>query len=165
MKPLVILGSARGDGETRRAVDIAFSGSANLIILNEKQVGGYDYAHRNTGDDFRAIVEAMLASERIIFATPVYWYSMSATLKSFFDRLSDLTETEKPKSRALAGKKVWVIVSGTEDILPEGFEVPFQRTAEYFSMNYCGCAYLYTGADIALRATSEAAMAAFSAKI
>ena len=32
--PLVILGSARPDGETRRAVDLAFpSGTAELVVL------------------------------------------------------------------------------------------------------------------------------------
>ena len=38
-----------------------------------------------------------------------------------------------------------MIATGTENVLPEGFEVPFARTAGYFGMRYRGCAYLYTG--------------------
>ena len=165
MRPLVILGSARPDGETRRALDIALPHNENLVVLARKHVVGYDYAHANADDDFQPIIDAMLAHDRIVFATPVYWYAMSAPLKIFFDRLSDLTETAKPKGRALAGKKIWVIASGTDEMLPEGFEVPFRRTTEYFAMDYRGCAYLYTGTDAAMRAGSEAALANFGANI
>jgi putative NADPH-quinone reductase len=165
MKPLVILGSARADGETRRAVEIAFPQNPELIVLSGHQIGGYDYAHSHEPDDFRQIVDAMLANDRIVLATPVYWYAMSAPLKIFFDRLTDLLETAKEKGRALKGKKVWVIASGVEDMLPEGFEVPFRRTAEYFSMDYRGCVYLYTGTDKGLRAASEIAVATFGAGV
>ena len=131
-RPLVILGSARPDGDTRRAVDIAFpDGGIDLVILSHRHVGGYDYSHSNDADDFRPVVNAMLKTGRIVFATPVYWYAMSAPLKFFFDRLTDLTETLKPQGRALAGKDVWLIAAGTEEMLPEGFKIPFARTAEY----------------------------------
>jgi multimeric flavodoxin WrbA len=165
-RPLVILGSARPDGETRRAVDIAFPpGSVQLVALPHYTIGGYDYGHTNAGDDFSAIAEAMTAAQTIVFATPVYWYTMSAPLKIFFDRLTDLTENLKVQGKALAGKSVWVIATGTEAELPEGFEIPFARTADYFGMVYRGCAYLYTGDDAALRTTGEAALKTFAAKL
>lgn len=165
MTPLVILGSARPDGETRRAVELAFAGRAELAVLPHLHIGGYDYAHGNDGDDFRRVVERMLAHERLVFATPVYWYAMSGPLKLFFDRLSDLLEIAKPAGRALAGKQVWVIATGTEEFLPDGFEVPFRSTARYFSMDYRGCVYLYTGEDGELRAGSEGSLAAYGAAI
>ena len=165
MKPLVILGSARPDGETRRAVEIAFPNNADLVVLSHHHIGGYDYAHSNDGDEFRLVVEVMLKHERLVFATPVYWYAMSAPLKIFFDRLTDLLETAKAGGRALQGKTVWVIATGTEEALPEGFEVPFRSTAAYFAMDYRGSAYLYTGEDAALRAASAAALAAFGAAV
>jgi putative NADPH-quinone reductase len=162
-KTLIILGSARPDGETRRAVEIAFPRNPNLVVLSHNHIGGYDYAHSHDGDEFRLVVKAMLKNDSIVFATPVYWYAMSAPLKNFFDRLTDLLETAKGQGRALKGKKVCVIATGTEDVLPEGFEVPFRRTAEYFAMDYRGCAYLYTGKNLDLRAASEAALTAFCA--
>lgn len=166
MKPFVILGSARPDGDTRSAVDIAFpDGGIELLILAHRHVGGYDYAHSNDGDDFQPAVEAMLKTDSIVFATPVYWYAMSAPLKFFFDRLTDLTETAKDKGRALADRRIWVIATGTDDALPEGFDVPFRRTAEYFAMRYCGGIYAYTGEDAARRATDAALLRAFGQRI
>lgn len=164
--PLVILGSARPDGDTRRAVDIAFATSSiDLITLAHHHIGGYDYAHANTEDAFGAAADAMHAAGKIVFATPVYWYAMSAPLKIFFDRLTDLTENRKTTGKALAGKQVWVIATGTEHALPEGFEVPFARTADYFGMLYRGCAYLHTGDDVACRAKDEIALKRFGTEV
>lgn len=143
--PLVILGSARPDGETRKAVDMAFpSGAAELVVLPDVTIGGYDYAHANAGDGFDAIALRMAQADHIVFATPVYWYAMSAPLKIFFDRLTDMTENLKSLGQGLSGKSVWLIATGAETNLPEGFEVPFARTADYFGMVYRGSAYLCT---------------------
>ena len=165
VQPVVILGSARPDGETKRAVEIAFPDGVETVILAHHKISAYDYQHRNDDDDFHTAIDAMLRADPIIFATPVYWYAMSAPLKIFFDRLTDLLETAKDKGRALAGKEVWLIATGIEAELPEGFEVPFARTAEYFDMRYRGAAYLYTGDEAASRRSSEAALSAFGVKI
>lgn len=165
-KPFVIMGTARRDGETRRAVDIAFpNGSIDLIPLSEHNIGGYDYAHANADDDFPVIVDAMLTAKTIVFATPVYWYAMSAPMKIFFDRLADLLETSKERGRKMAGRNVWLIASGAETTLPDGFEVPFARTAQYFACNYRGAAYLYTGDNPETRQVSETALAGFGQKV
>jgi multimeric flavodoxin WrbA len=164
--PLVILGSARPDGETRRAVDIAFApGAVDLVLLPDFTIGGYDYKHFNTDDAFGGIAQKMAEADKIVFATPVYWYTMSAPLKIFFDRLTDLTENLKSLGKNLAGKQVWVIASGTDATLPEGFEVPFARTAGYFNMTYRGCAYLYTGSAAARRRDCEVALVRFGESI
>jgi hypothetical protein len=164
--PLVIIGSARRDGDTVKAVSIAFPpGSADLVLLPDRQIGGYDYGHANSGDDFPGIAEAMRKADRIVFATPVYWYAMSAPLKFFFDRLTDLTENLKPIGKTLAGKSVWLIAAGTDPELPEGFEVPFRRTAEYFDMAWRGGIYLHTGEDNTLRTSQETALEDFGAAI
>ena len=164
--PLVILGSARPDGETRRAVDLAFpDGSAELVILPNFAIGGYDYAHLNAQDTFGAVAQAMVATDKIVFATPVYWYAMSAPLKIFFDRLTDLTENLKAVGKAVAGKSVWLIATGAEPELPDGFEVPFACTAQYLSMVYRGGVYLHTGNDTARRTEGELALKRFGAAV
>ena len=102
--PLVILGSARRDGDTAKAVAIAFpAGTADIIFLPDHRIGGYDHGHANKGDDFAVVAGAMRKADHIVFATPVYWYAMSAPLKFFFDRLTDLTENLKPIGKTLAG--------------------------------------------------------------
>jgi hypothetical protein len=164
--PLVILGSARPDGETRRAVDLAFhDGSAELVILPNFAIGGYDYAHLNAQDAFGAVAQAMVVTDKIVFATPVYWYAMSAPMKIFFDRLTDLTENLKNLGKAMAGKSVWLLATGTEPELPDGFEVPFACTAQYFSMVYRGGIYLCTGEDAARRTEGELALKRFGAAV
>jgi len=164
--PLVILGSARADGETRKAVDLAFPpGIAELVMLPNFAIGGYDYQHFNADDAFAGIAQKMAEADKVVFATPVYWYAMSAPLKIFFDRLTDMTENLKTLGKGLKDKPVWVIATGTENVLPEGFEVPFARTAGYFGMIYRGCAYLYTGTDRARRADTEVALIRFGEKI
>jgi multimeric flavodoxin WrbA len=164
--PLVILGSARSDGETRRAVDLAFPlGTAELVLLPNFSIGGYDYQHFNANDAFGDIAPKMAQADKIVFATPVYWYAMSAPLKIFFDRLDDMTENLKALGKNLKGKAVWVIATGTEETLPEGFEIPFARTANYFGMTYRGCAYLYTGTEAARRSETEMRLAQFGESI
>ena len=58
-----------------------------------------------------------------------------------------------------------MIATGTETVLPEGFEVPFARTAGYFGMTYRGCAYLYTGTDREWRGETEIALIRFGENI
>lgn len=59
---------------------------------------------------------------------------MSFRLKNFFDRLSDLLSTYKPIGKALKGKRTILISTGSDAQLPEGFEVPFRLTSDYFGM-------------------------------
>ena len=84
-KPVVILGSARSDGETLRAISLMFSKDVvDIIDLNLHAISAYDYEHANDGDDFLKIIECVQSTDTVIFATPVYWYSMSGALKIFF---------------------------------------------------------------------------------
>ncbi|MSO72982.1 MAG: hypothetical protein EXQ84_05165 [Rhodospirillaceae bacterium] len=63
---------------------------------------------------------------------------MSAPLKTFLDRLTDLTTIRKDLGKMLKGKAIALLTSGTDDALPEGFEVPFRSMGAYFGMNYLG---------------------------
>lgn len=134
-KVLVILGTAREDSNTLKAIGehLPFK-EYKLIELSKLNIQPYSYDGYKIEDDFLQIAELMIQSEVIVFATPVYWYAMSGIMKIFFDRLSDLISVQKPLGRALAGKKTWLFSTGSDDVLPQGFEVPFQKTSEYFDM-------------------------------
>jgi multimeric flavodoxin WrbA len=168
--PLVILGSARGNGETFQAIHIAFPrGGVDIVDLLSLSISPYDYDGKNADDDFVSVVERMLKAEDIVFATPVYWYAMAAQMKIFFDRFSDLITRKKAMGRALAGKRIWVLATGTDRELPQGFEIPFKSTATYFAMHYCGICYLYTRdggkSDPSLRERSRNSLIAWGAGI
>lgn len=145
-KPLVILASARKDSDTRKLVAHLFaSTTVETLDLLDYKVYHYDYSGQYPADDaFPALVKALIAHPVIVFATPVYWYSMSAHLKVFFDRLTDLVTIQKRLGRQLQGKKLYLLAVGSEEQLPEGFEVPFRLTAQYFDMQFVASYYCAT---------------------
>jgi len=135
----VIVGSARTDGNTAAIVSRFVQKLpsppvvANLAVL---KIAPFEYGCHGRQDDFQSVIGSILASDHVIFATPVYWYAMAAAMKSFFDRLTDLLVVPNGRKigRALAGRSVWLLSTGTDETLPPGFEEPFARTARYFDM-------------------------------
>lgn len=140
MNKLVILGSSRKDGDTKKIVDalVGFS-EWDVIDLNDYNISYYDYAHKNLDDDYLGLMRKIIASyDVLIFATPVYWYSMSGVMKVFFDRITDLLDEEKDLGRKLRGKSMAVLSCSVGDNLGENFWLPFTETAKYLGMNYLG---------------------------
>ncbi|MEZ4796719.1 MAG: NAD(P)H-dependent oxidoreductase [Flavobacteriaceae bacterium] len=138
-KTVVILGSARSFGNTRKVIDalLVIKNDIDVIDLNDFNIGYYDYGFKNSDDDFLGIIQNILQYESIIFATPVYWYSMSAQLKTFFDRISDLLHGEnKVLGRQLRGKQMAAISCGSDDEIKKEFEMPFKESANYLGMKY-----------------------------
>ena len=144
---VTVLGSARGDGNAARLLRAVTAGRrARSFDLSALHIRDYVYGRAADGDDFltiaEAIAEAIADAEAVLFVTPVYWYAMSAPLKRFVDRLTDLVTVQKPLGRRLAGRSVWVAACGSDPTLPEGFDVPFRDTAAYFGMTYSGALYV-----------------------
>lgn len=139
--PLIILGSARKNSDTQKLVELVFEGAAyELIDLLDYLISHYNYKEEYPDtDEFLTIIEQMLQHNVIVFATPVYWYSMSGYMKVFFDRLTDIVSSQKHIGRKLKGKKVALLAVSNSDALPEGFEIPFRDTASYLDMEYLGC--------------------------
>lgn len=141
---LVLLGSARKNGNTAKAVSFHF-GSAQCIDFLDYNIEPYIYERSNRRkDNFIQTVETILQHEEIVFATPVYWYAMSGLMKTFFDKLTELITTDKALGRALAGKMCSLLACGTDAFLPEGFETPFRLTAKYFEMKFLNLLYVQT---------------------
>lgn len=140
MRKLIILGSSRKDGDTKKIVDelIGVSGW-DLIDLNDYNFGYYDYEHKNLDDDYLNLMRKIIADyDVLIFATPVYWYAMSGIMKVFFDRITDLLDEEKDLGRKLRGKSMAALSCSVGDNLGENFWLPFSETARYLGMNYLG---------------------------
>ena len=110
---------------------------SEFIDLNNYEISYFDYEHLNQEDDFLPLIEKILKYQTIIFATPVYWYSMSAILKTI-DRFSDLLKIRKDLGRQLRGKNMMVIAMSSDDTEYPEFWMPFQRTAAYLGMEYLG---------------------------
>jgi multimeric flavodoxin WrbA len=149
VKKVIILGSSRKDGNTKQAVDkMHLLSEFDLIDLNNFNISYYDYEHRNKNDDFLHLVQNIICNyDILIFATPVYWYSMSGIMKVFFDRITDLLDNEKELGRKLRNKSMAVLSSSIGDNLGENFWLPFIETARYLGMNYLGHAHTILNED------------------
>lgn len=139
-KIVIILGSSRSNGNTYKIVNhIATLNNYDVIHLTDKEINHFDYEFKNKNDDFLPLIKDVIENyDTIIFATPVYWYSMSGILKVFFDRLSDLLFVEKDLGRQLRGKNMAMISCGSGPNLKEEFSMPFTESANYLGMQYLG---------------------------
>jgi multimeric flavodoxin WrbA len=137
-KGIIILGSSNSNGETRKMVSYVGEKTGYPIIdLKTKNISDFDYEFKNRNDDFHPLIREVVDTyELIIFATPVYWYSMSGILKTFFDRISDCLKIEKETGRKLRGMEMAVISCGSDRELKAGFHMPFIETAKYLGMKY-----------------------------
>ena len=142
MKTAIILATSRADGNTHQLVDLYLKHQpCDLFNLKDYVISPYDYQHNNQNDDFITLINVLVKYDHLIFATPVYWYAISAQTKLFVDRLSDLLTIEKALGRALNGKSCSILATGTDTKAPDCFIEPFKLTAKYFGIDYTGILY------------------------
>ncbi len=136
----IIFGSSRNDGDTQKVIDhLNENETFTIFNLNDYKISYYDYQHRNINDDYISLMSEITENfDLLIFATPIYWYTMSAQIKTFLDRITDLLKVKKDIGRKLRGKKMGLIsVSNDDDRLPS-FAEPFSHSASYLGMSYIG---------------------------
>ncbi len=151
--PVFINGSSRKGGHTTSIAKL-LSGpyQQNVIHLSDYKIGYFEYDNSNSDDDFLPLIEELLESDVWIFLTPVYWYSMSARMKTFFDRLSDLLKWEKEICNKLKGSKWYAISCGSDEMEVPGFFEPFKRSAEYLDITYMGDIHVWKDNRLPLEA-------------
>ncbi|WP_445456358.1 flavodoxin family protein [Flavobacterium sp. HNIBRBA15423] len=139
-KSVIIVGSSRKNGNTTRIVsEISSQFNIEVVNLSDYVFSYYDYESKNRNDDFFELVKEIIEKyDTLIFATPVYWYSMSGIMKVFFDRFSDLIRIEKETGRKLRGKNMAVISNSHDSEIDYDFYIPFKKSADYLGMNYLG---------------------------
>lgn len=145
MKVAIIQGSSRNDGNTALITEqlITLTGW-DLYHLSDYNIQHYNYAHDYSDDDFLPLIKELIDTyEVLVFATPVYWYSMSGTMKVFFDRFTDLLKIEKDWGRQLRTLKMAALCSSNSKQLEDDFWNPFRRTANYLGMDYLGEMHFY----------------------
>ncbi len=147
MKKVVIVGSSRKDGgATTLVTEFERNTNWDIIDLNNYQFSYFDYDHLNKDDDFLKLMKSIIEKyDTLVFATPVYWYSMSGIMKVFFDRITDLLTIEKDLGRKLRSKKMAAISCSYGNHLGEYFWLPFSETAKYLGMEYICHAHTVVG--------------------
>lgn len=137
MLGIIVMGSSRSDGDTATVVNkLAQSLGFAVLDLKKLEFSDYDYTSNNLNDDFLPTVRKLVDNyTHIIFATPVYWYTMSALMKRFIDRISDCLRVEKETGRKFRGMQMSLLtVSNGER--NAGFSSPFKLTAKYLGMTF-----------------------------
>jgi multimeric flavodoxin WrbA len=149
---LFLLGSSRRDGNTetlaRRAAE-ALPDAVEQRWLHLDDVPLPDFADiRHTGDgttpepagNERLLWEATLHATDIVIASPLYWYSVSATTKRYLDYWSGWLRVPgaelKPRMR---GKTLWAVtVLAEEPSQTEPLVGTLRRSADYLHMRWGG---------------------------
>lgn len=138
---IILFASSRRNGNTGQLTDaVANELGLDVIDLGERDISAFDYEHRNRSDDFEPLMEKVLSVENIIFASPIYWYSVAPPMKTFIDRISDYLELPDllEKGRKLRGKKGYVICTSVSDSPDEPFINAFRETFSYLGMGFGG---------------------------
>lgn len=166
-KAIIVFGSSRRNGYTGQLVDeVAKRHNLRVLDVCDYNLSPYDYDHNNKDDDFLPMMRDVASYEQIILASPVYWYTMSAQLKVFVDRWSDLLEIDKPLGRTLRGKQGLVIATGGDTQTERCFEECFQHTYAFMGMTYGGMLYLPSDSGRGMDLTEHTAtIDAFCTKI
>jgi len=142
MKTAIVVGSARIKGNTEQlSQEVASRMSATLFNLSDYKICPFDYEFNHVIDDFLLLMKKLLSFDRIILATPVYWYCASGVMKTFLDRFSDLLKANKALGRQLRGKATALIATGCDHIPAPCFEEAFKLSYAYLDMTYQGMLY------------------------
>jgi multimeric flavodoxin WrbA len=142
---IVLFASARRDGNTGNLTDrIAGRLGIEVVDLARVRMAPYDYEHGNRGDEFEPLMLRALEFEHLVFASPVYWYSMSSPMKVFLDRVTDFLDLPDllDHGRRLRGKTGHVVCTSIYPDPPQPFVGAFADTFEYLGMRVGATAHV-----------------------
>ncbi len=150
MKITVITGSPRKKGNTFAMVDafikVAEAKGHEVVRFDAamKKIGGCHACMTcfKTGkacsfdDDFNLIAPHILEADAIVYAMPVYWYSIPAQIKGVIDRVFSFCVGEKP----IQNKKMGLICCCEEHdaTVMDGVRLPMERTAALLKWDIVG---------------------------
>lgn len=102
MNIVTFIGSTRENGNTEYLTNVLLQEvDHQKIYLKDTFIQPIeDLRHTKDGfqpvdDDYDQIIEAILASDVLVFATPIYWYNMSGLMKNMIDRFSQAIRDDR----------------------------------------------------------------------
>ncbi|TSB47511.1 flavodoxin family protein [Alkalicoccobacillus porphyridii] len=150
MKIGIFYGSTREGGNTEALTEEVVNGLAEVerVHLREYHIlDMVDQRHAQGGfssvdDDYDKLIDTLLESEVLLFATPIYWYGFSSVMKRFIDRWSQLLRDERypdAKNR-LASKKAYLIAVGGDQPRVKGLPLveQFKHICAFSGLQYSG---------------------------
>ena len=135
-KVLFINASENRDGNTSRMAK-SLLGNTPYDQLNLVDYRVDSLGQHFDGDQFDVVLKAMQQADIIVIGTPVYWHTMSGSLKNVIDRMYTVRNNAN-----LTGKQMYFITQGTAPT-PESINQlkwTMNRFGEYFGMDVKGLA-------------------------
>lgn len=177
---LFLLASTRRDGNSeqlaRRAAEhLPPQATATWMRLDEHPLPPFVDTRHSTGygdpeGTARLLAQATLEATDLVIVSPVYWYSLPAAAKLYFDHWSGWMRSPALKLRdRMKGKRLWAVLVDS-DQAHEGSADPvlesLRRTAGFMEMGFGGALLGHgskPGEALADAATAEAAEVFFGA--
>ncbi|ETZ05516.1 putative NAD(P)H-dependent FMN-containing oxidoreductase YwqN [Holospora undulata HU1] len=158
---IALNGSSRPFGNTKtllnkieQILEEPHTSSIPIVDLCTLNITPYDYLGRNSGDDFLPLITRCIKNySHIIFATPIYWYTVSAHTKIFLDRFTDLITIHKNLTEELIGKEISVVASfagrnqETLLIMKQNVDTIFFNFCHYLKMHYKGSYFAHSSLE------------------
>jgi multimeric flavodoxin WrbA len=145
LRAIALFASSRRHGNTGQLMDrIAKELAIEVVDLATARMSAYDYEHRNRDDDFEPLLRRVLDFDQIIFASPVYWYSVSPPMKVFLDRISDFLDLPDllNEGRRLRGKQAYIVCTSIYEDVSKAFLGAFTDTFDYLGMRFGGIVHV-----------------------
>ena len=146
MKILVLNGSPHPDGATSDMVKAFSEGARDVghevvcVLVAQKTIHGClgcDYCRKHGGecvqkDDMQAIYPEILAADMVVFASPIYYFSLSAQLQAAIQRTYAIDIPANVKKTAL------IMSSGSPYVYGAAITSYFQSIVEYWGVENTG---------------------------
>jgi multimeric flavodoxin WrbA len=148
-KFLFVLGSARKGGNTetlaRKAAASLSDGEQRWIWLEDvplapfQDTRGGRTGHPLRDDNERLLLDATLEATDIVIASPLYWYSVSATTKRYLDYWSGWMHVRDAQFKArMRDKTLWVVSTAEEYDMSGALIDTLRKSANYLKMRWGG---------------------------
>lgn len=139
MNTLILFSSANQTGNTAKTINkIKADHRCEIVDINSLNITPYRYDNQYPDDDFYCLLDKIDCADNIVFASPVYWYSVTAPMKNLIDRMTEIGESNKLKERTnmLISKRGFVVSSsGNRRICPV-FRAFFSEFFDYNKIEY-----------------------------
>lgn len=143
MKILVINGSPRRNGNSvtlsQKATEAMIAEGAEVKIINLSQMKIKPCVACDTcvktgincvfNDDMQEIYEDIKTADGFIFASPVYWFSVSSYMKVFWDRMYGLYVNDE---KFMKGKKASIILTHADGSMDSGAATAYTMLKDSF---------------------------------
>lgn len=151
MKVLALMGSPRKGGNTALLLERYLDGlkqtnkdaDINKVCLNDMDIHGCNACDACENiqrgqcvirDDMQKLYPLFMEADMVIYATPVYWWSVTAQMKAFMDRCYALGKVKG----SFEGKKAALLMTYGGELPNKGPELvreTFEEICEYKEMN------------------------------